>query len=159
MLKWILLMKSNDPVLSFRNRKLSTKSFILSHVVILIVCLMFLGGLYYILNVQYQKPKNIFLNGPVTSAPRSLRLDLDQPDQDTLSYSETIIVSGKTEPGNVVLISTETFDSTIKAKPNGSFSTMLSLDEGVNRITAVVFDETGDSRSAERSVYYSKEKL
>ncbi len=152
-------MKLNQPVFSFGNRKLSHKSFILSHIVILIIGLIFLGGLYYILNIQYQSPKSLFLNGPVTTTPKSLRLDLDQPDQDTLSYSQSIIVSGKTSPGNTVLIYTETFDTVIKAKPDGSFSTMLSLNEGVNRLTATVFDETGDFRSAERAVYYSKEKL
>lgn len=152
-------MKLNEPVLSFGNRKLSDKSFILSHIVILLIGLIFLGGLYYILNIQYQGPKSLFLNGPVTTAPKSLRLDLDQPDQDTLSYSQSIIVSGKTSPGNAVLISTETFDTVIKAKPDGSFSTMLSLNEGVNRVTATVFDDKGDERSAERAVYYSKEKL
>ena len=152
-------MKSNEPILSSGNKKLSLKSFILSQVLILILGLTFLGGLYYILNIQHPQPKNAFLAGPVTSTPKSLRLDLDQPDQDSLTYSSSIIVSGKTGPGNEVLISTENFDSVIKSKPDGSFSTILSLDEGANRVTATVFDKTGDSRSAERTVYYSKEKL
>ncbi len=118
-----------------------------------------MGGLYYILNIQYQKPKGLFTGGPVTTLPKSLRLDLDQPDQDSLSNSESIIVSGKTGPGKEVLISTNTEDLVIKSKVDGSFSTLLNLDEGVNKITAVVFDTTGDSRSTERTVYYSKEKL
>lgn len=141
------------------NTKLTTKHFIISHILILIAGLIFLGGLYYILDIQYQKPKSFFLNGPVTTLPKSLRLDLDQPAQDSLSYSSSTIVSGKTGPGNVVVISTNTNDFVIKSKPDGSFSTILGLDEGVNRITAIVFDTTGDSRSAERTVYYSKEKL
>ncbi len=139
--------------------KLSTKHFIIAHIVILLAGLIFLGGLYYILNIQYQKPKGLFVGGPVTTTPKSLRLDLDQPDQDSLSYSESIIVSGKTGPGKEILISTETNDLVIKSKPDGSFSTILELDEGINKITAVVFDSTGDFRSAERMVYYSKEKL
>ena len=139
--------------------KLSTKHFILSHILIFLAGLIFLGGLYYILNIQYQKPKGLFTGGPVTTLPKSLRLDLDQPDQDSLSNSESIIVSGKTGPGKEVLISTNTEDLVIKSKVDGSFSTLLNLDEGVNKITAVVFDTTGDSRSTERTVYYSKEKL
>lgn len=139
--------------------KLSTKHFIISHALILITSLAFIAGLYYILNIQYQKPKGVFVNGPVTSSHKSLLLSLEQPDQDSLSYSSSVIVSGKTGPGNTVLISTDTNDSVIKAKPDGSFSTVLNLDEGVNRITTAVFDSTGESRSAERTVYYSKEKL
>lgn len=140
-------------------KKLSTEHFILSHILILVAGLIFLGGLYYVLNIQDQKPKGLFVNGPVTTLPKSLRLDLDQPDQDSLSYSPSIIVSGKTGPGNEILISTDTSDLVIESKPDGSFSTVLGLGEGVNNITATVFDSTGDSRSAQRSVYYSKEKL
>ncbi|MBI2086089.1 hypothetical protein HYT74_01985 [Candidatus Daviesbacteria bacterium] len=142
------------------NKKLSTTHFILAHTLILITALIFLASLYYILNIQYRQPaKDSFSNGPVTTPPKTLRLDLDQPDQDSLSYSASIIVSGKTGPGRQVLISTETKDLVIQSKPDGSFSTVLDLDEGVNNISAAVFDTTGDSKSAERTVYYSKEKL
>ena len=110
-------------------------------------------------NIQYQKPKELFLNGPVTTLPKSLRLDLGSPDQDTLSFSGSIVVSGKTGPKKDVLISTETNDFVIQSKVDGSFSTVLNLDEGINRITVAVFDTTGDSRVAERTVYFSKEKL
>lgn len=139
--------------------KLSTKYFILSHLLILVICLIFLGSLHYMVNIQYQQPKNVFLNGPVTTLSKSLRLDLDQPDQDVLIFTPSIIVSGKTGPNKEVLISTDTADLVIKSKLDGSFSTVLNLDEGVNRITAIVFDSTGDFRSVERTVYFSKDKI
>ena len=142
-------------------RKLSFKQFVLSHIAILILSLIFLGGLYYILNIQYQKSQKPYssLGGPVTSLPKSLRIDLDQPDDDLLIYSQSIIVSGKTLPNTEVLIFTDASDLVIRSDANGNFSTILKLDEGVNRITAVVFDVRGDSRSTERTVYYSKEKI
>ncbi len=140
-------------------RKLSKKVFFISQLLILIFGLIFIGGLYYILNIQYEEPNRPFLAGPVTTPPKSLRLDLDQPEPDILSYSPSIIVSGKTGPSREVLIFTDTDDLVIKSKADGSFSTVLNLDEGVNKITAVVFDATGDFRSAERIVYYSKEKI
>lgn len=141
-------------------KKLTTKHFILAHTLILITALMFLAGLYYILNIEYQQPaKDSFSNGPVTTPPKTLRLDLDQPDQDSLSYSASIIISGKTGPKKEVLISTDNNDLVIESKQDGSFSTILNLDEGINRIIAVVFDSTGDWRSSQRTVYYSKEKL
>lgn len=141
------------------DKKLSTKQFLLSHFLILLVGLTFLAGLYYILNVQYQKSSNPFLNGPVTTPPKTLRLDLDHPDDDSLTFQPSIIVSGQTSPLKEVLIFTNSQDLVITSKRDGSFSTILNLDEGVNRITAAVFDSTGDSRSVGRSVYYSKEKL
>ena len=120
---------------------------------------MFLTGVYYILNIQYQNPKNIFLNGPVTKPPKTLRLDLEQPVQNTLSYQSSTVVSGNAGSSKDVLISTDTEDLVIKSNSDGSFSTVLNLVEGVNRITAIVFDSTGESRSAERTIYYSKEKI
>ena len=140
-------------------KRLPTKSLYLSLLAILLTSLIFLTGLYYLVNIQYQKPKDLFSSGPVTTAPKSLLLNLDQPDQDTLSFSSSIIVSGTTGPFKDILISTETDDFVIQSKTNGSFSTVLNLDEGVNKITVVVFDSTGDSRIAERTVYYSKEKI
>lgn len=152
-------MKLNKQVCCWRNKKLTTKQFIISQLLLLLFGLIILGGIYYILNIRYYKDNKPFLNGPLTSAPKSLRLDLDQPDDDSLVFSASIIVSGQTGPIKEVLISTDSQDLVIKSKPDGSFSTVINLDEGENTVTAVVFDSDGDSRSLERTVYYSKEKL
>lgn len=141
------------------DKKLSGKHFTISILCILLAGLLFIFALYYLLNIQYQKPKKIFLNGPVTSVPKSLILNLDQPDDDTLTFQSSIIISGKTAPSSDVLISTDSKDLVIKSKMDGSFSTVLNLDEGLNKIMAVVFDSSGDSRSVQKSVYYSKEKI
>ena len=111
------------------------------------------------LNIQYQRSTQPFLNGPVTTPPKTLRLDLDNPADDSLSFQSSVIVSGQTAPLKDVLIFTDSQDLVITSKKDGSFSTVLDLAEGVNKITAVVFDATGDSRSAERTVFYSKEKI
>jgi len=141
------------------NKKISKKFFFISQLLILVFGLIFIGGLYYILNIQYEEPKRPFLAGPVTTAPKSLKLDLDQPEPDSLSYSSSVVVSGNTSSSREVLIFTENNDLVVKSKADGSFSTVLDLKEGVNKITAVVFDSRGEFRSAERTVYYSKEKI
>lgn len=121
--------------------------------------LSFIFGLYYYLNIQ--NPPTTFSTklGELTKAPKSLRLDLDQPDDDLLSLDESIIVSGKTSPNAEVLISSNFDDFVIKSNSDGNFSTILHLDEGVNLITLAVFDQNGDSRTKARTVYYSKEKI
>lgn len=141
------------------NKNLSGNQFILSQLLILIASLTFLFGLFYILNIQYKRSDNPFSNGPLTLPPKTLRLDLDHPDDDGLSFQSSIIVSGKTAPLKEVLIFTDSQDLVITSKKDGSFSTILNLDEGVNRVVAVVFDSLGDTRSIERTVYYSKEKI
>ncbi len=140
-------------------KKLSSKHFIVSHILILIVGLIFLGGLYYILNIQYKTSSDPFSNGPVTSKPSSFTLDLAQPADETLSFQGSILLSGKTGPHMEVLISTDSNDLVLESKSDGSFSTTLNLDEGVNNIKVVAFDPTGDIRETERLIYYSKEKL
>jgi len=140
-------------------KKISDKLFIIFHLLILVVSLMFLFGLYYILNIQYQKHDRPFLNGPVTTLPKTLRLDLDHPDEDSLTLQSPIIVSGQTSPSREVLIFTDSQDLVLTSKKDGFFSTVLNLDPGVNNITVAVFDATGDNRSEQRTVYYSKEKI
>lgn len=139
--------------------KLTTKQFVISQLLILIVSLGFLFGLYYIVNIQYQTPYKPFLAGPVTTPPKTLRLDLDHPDEDSLTFQNAILVSGRTNPQKEVLIFTDSQNLVVQSKKDGSFSVSLDLDEGENRITAVVFDSTGDLRSSDRTVYYSKEKI
>lgn len=139
--------------------KIPTKLFVISNLLILILGLIFLFMLYYVLNIQYQKSTTPFSQGPVTSTPKSLRLDLDQPEDDTLTFQSSIIVSGQTSSVKDVLVYSDSENLVIKSNSKGSFSTVLNLKEGINVITVAVFDNSGDSRSITKTVYYSKEKL
>lgn len=141
------------------NKKLSTSQFFLSQFLLLVVGLILLGGLYYIVNVQYQPSLNPFAQGPLTMPPKTLRLDLDSPSDESIVFESSIIVSGKTSAVKDVLIFTDTQDLIITSKKDGSFSARLNLTEGINRIVATVFDNDGEQRTQERIIYYSKEKI
>lgn len=141
------------------NKKISTKSFIFSQLFILTVGLIFIAGLYYLLNIQYQKSDSPFEAGPVTSIPKSLRLNLDSPDDDSLIFQNSVIISGQTTASKDVLIFTDSQNLVITSQRDGSFSTVLKLDEGVNRIVTSVFDVNGEFKIVERTIYYSKEKI
>lgn len=142
------------------SKKLSNKQFVVSQILILACGLLLVAGLYYLVNVQYPLVSNPYSQGlTVTTPPKSLRLDLDQPDNDLLTFSETVIVSGQTGPNMAVLISSQSQDLIVKSTPDGKFSFILSLEEGVNEISVVVFDATGDTRSETRTVYFSQEKI
>lgn len=141
------------------SKKLSNKQFILFVSSILIGGLIFIGGFYFILNAENFKPKDGFSLGPITSAPKTLRIDLEQPEEDALLFESDLIVSGQTGPNMEVLIMSDASDFVVKSDSSGRFSKVIKLDEGTNKITALVFDSEGDSRFAERNVYFSKEKL
>lgn len=140
-------------------QKLSTNQFVLFISAIFIFGLIFIGGSYYLINTHLLDKGNGFSNGPITSAPKTLRIDLDQPDEDALQFSPDIIISGKTGSNLDILIMSPEKDFVIKSDSSGKFSTVIGLKSGPNKITAVVFDSSGDSRSAERNIYYSEEKL
>lgn len=142
------------------NRKISTKFFIISQILILLSGLIFLGSLYYILYLSYPASTSFSLGEKLfTQKPKTLHIDLDSPDQDSLTFEPSILISGKTSPNMDILILNNSEDFIVKSKNDGSFSASLDLNEGVNRIVAVVFDDSGEARLVERSVYYSKEKL
>ena len=144
---------------SWKKRYLPDNVFIFFALALLVSGLIFVFILNYIVNIQYQKPANLFLAGPVTTPPKSLLIDLQQPDDNLLVFDSSLVISGKTAPYTEVLLTTDTRDLVLISKPDGTFSTVLNLEEGVNRIVVIVFDATGDKRSAERTVYYSKEKI
>lgn len=128
---------------------------------ILLACLGFIAGLDYIFNIQYRQKNGNFLsgNGPVTSAPVSLVLSLDQPDDDSLTFQQSLVVSGKTSSDAQILISTDSQDTVVEPKNDNTFSTILTLKEGVNNLDVYAFDKTGEQRSISKTVYYSKEQI
>ena len=139
---------------------LSTKIFILSQVLILLVSLTFLSLLYYILNFYNQTQKLSSLQaGPVTRPPNTLTLELTSPEENLLTFDPKILISGKTAPHSQIIISGNIKDWVTQSKSDGRFSADFDLIEGVNEITIIVFDKTGDQRTRSKTVYYSKEKI
>ena len=118
------------------------------------------AGGYYYLNLQPSKPSSsLVTTKPVTKEPASLKLDLTSPDDDLLIFQDEVSVAGKTTPHSNILISSQTDDLVTESRADGSFSADFSLKPGVNEIQVVVFDASGDQRLANRTVYYSKERI
>lgn len=143
---------------SWWTKEISFKTFILSHLAILIVGLSAIGALAYYLN----KDKQLYLyhqSGPVTKEPISFNLDINNPDDNLLVYEKSLVVSGKTSPNAVVVISTNSEDYPIEVGDKGDFSRVISLNQGLNEITVNAFDSQGDNKTVIRSVYYTEEKL
>lgn len=140
-------------------KKLTRLQFFLSLIIIFQVGFIIILGFNSTINVKSKEDSNPFEAGPVTTAPKSLLLNLDQPEDNVLSFESSILISGKTSPSKEILLTTSSLDKVIKSKTDGSFSDDVNLVEGENRITVVVFDDKGNSRSTERTVFYSKEKI
>ncbi len=136
--------------------------FVIAVIAIVVLGLGFAGGLHYILNVQYQHPNQqagLLDKGPVTREPVSLTLDLTNPDDNSISFESSVLISGKTSPNAVIILDLNHEYTSLEANSDGNFSTTLHLETGVNNLTTTAFDDLGNSKTDSRIVYYSTEKI
>ena len=143
--------------LSF-DKILSTQTFILSHLTLLILALVFFGGLYYILYPE-RFAASVTEYVPITKEPVSLFLEISSPEDDILVSDGNLVISGKTGPDASVIISNQTTDMALQASKNGEFSKVFPLNPGPNIIEINAFDSEGNSKSTTKSVFYSEEKI
>jgi hypothetical protein len=118
------------------------------------------GGFQYLnLNLGPKTLSHLSKDGPVTSEPVSFSLNLSSPDDNLLVFSSDLLISGQAAPGAAVIISFEGEDLVVEPSKTGEFSLTAKLDEGINQFTVSAFDNNGNSKSENRTVYYSKEKI
>lgn len=140
------------------NKILPTSVFVTSQIFILIVGLIFLGGLYFVLNPRIEK-LDWKTQGPITSAPSSFSFDLATPEEDLLTFEKNIVISGKTAPKAVVVVTNNNETNAFEANILGNFSKVIELDLGINHLVITAFDDHGDSKSFERNVYFTEERI
>jgi hypothetical protein len=141
-----------------RDRVLSTKTFLISHLIILIAALAFFGGLYYFLYPE--KFQNTLTEyNPVTKNSVSLFLEISTPEDDILVNDGSIVISGKTGPNTTIIILSLTNDTGLQSNDEGEFSKVFPLTEGANIIEITAFDLEGNSKTVVKSIYYSEEKI
>lgn len=138
---------------------LSQKVFMVSSFLILLISLIFLSCVYYVLNKD-QLTASVFQNyRPVTTKPVSFSLDITSPDDETLVFDKSIVISGKTSPKSTVIISSDDINLGLQVGSNGEFSQVLELSKGLNNFDIAAFDDKGNSKQISRTIYYSEEKL
>lgn len=141
-----------------KDRVLSTKTFVLSHLTLLIIALVFFAGLYYILYPEKFKEAVPQYN-PVTKEPVSLFLELTSPEDDILSNDASVVISGRTSPNATVIISSNDNDSGLESGNDGQFSKVFPLSDGPNIIEITAIDSEGNSKSVTKSIFFTEEKI
>ena len=137
---------------------LSTKTFVISHLTILLLGLAFFGGLYYYLYPEKFQAAVTEYN-PVTREPISLFLEISSPEDDILVSDPNLVISGKTGPDTSVVISNNVTDVGLQAEKDGRFSKVFPLTPGANIIVINAFDSEGNSKTATKTVYFTEEEL
>ncbi|OGK19492.1 hypothetical protein A3G67_04230 [Candidatus Roizmanbacteria bacterium RIFCSPLOWO2_12_FULL_40_12] len=88
----------------------------------------------------------------VTFRNQKPKLEVNEPQDNTITPRDEIKVAGKTDLGVSVFIN----DSPAIVDSSGGFQTQVKLKEGENKIKIVVQDSAGNSDSKELTVKYEK---
>lgn len=140
------------------SKNISTTSFIFSMLVILLLGSAFFLALHFYLNPK-QIPVTFQNYQPVTTLPVSLTLDLSNPDDNLLVFDSSLLVSGKTVTGALIIITLNNQNQLLTANPDGYFSQTVKLSPQVNQLSVSAFDNLGNYKSEQRTIYFSEEKL
>lgn len=119
----------------------------------------FLGYNFYILNPNFLDQMNQVPYKPVTVGNRTLYLVVETPEDNSLVYESSIVISGSTNPNSGVVITGMENNDTVTADENGHFSKAVNLVQGLNLIEITTFDNNGNVKSEIRTIYYTSEKL
>lgn len=140
------------------DKVLSTKAFIISQILILLISLIFLGGLYFVLYWDRFVPESLQSYIPVTTKPVSFSLEVTTPDDEVYVTEKDLLITGRTLPYSTIVISNADNNLGLVADSRGEFSKVVELSEGLNEIIVGGFDEKGNSDTATRTVYFSPEE-
>ena len=116
-------------------------------------------AIFYFFAQQQPNQNQADLKMPVTQEPVSLTLNLSSPEDNLLGFTTELLVQGQTTSGAVVILSANDLDNVLEVGSGGTFSTTVKLQSGLNQVAVAAFDKVGNSKSENRTIYYSTEKI
>lgn len=107
------------------------------------------------------EPKTTPTPAPVSETPKTTNssLVITSPDDEFLTNSDTVTVSGKATPNATIIIVSEDDQISLQADAAGSFSKEINLITGFNNITVYAYDTTGNETSQKLTITYTTAKI
>ena len=105
------------------------------------------------------KTKTVVVAPPTPTPKATIYLSLTQPTEGQVLSKKVVDVSGKTIPGSVVIVSTDSSDEVVSPSSVGDFSTTATITDGGNIIYITAIAPNGEQISVERMVTYSTENF
>jgi hypothetical protein len=93
--------------------------------------------------------------GQIPTPPQELQVELTNVEENEVFDTNSITVSGLTQPNIWVAIGTEKKDYITKSDNDGLFHEKIELTFGANSITVTVFDINSNARTLSTNVIYS----
>lgn len=102
--------------------------------------------------------EKIITNTP-SKKPAPFFVTIQGPQNESLSDKRSIVVKGKTNPENTLIISTNQEDVAATPAPSGSFSVTISIDTGANNIIVRAINPKGEETMDSVLVTFSPEEF
>ena len=140
------------------------ESFILSFIAITIGIIVS-GIVFYLYQSTKIIPENIIKpiainpTTPIVSITEIVPLHIDLPKDEDVVDTKSITISGKTIPTATIIISKESEDIILNPTRLGTFSTLLTINDGVNEITITSVSPSGEETTIKRTITFSTESF
>lgn len=86
-------------------------------------------------------------------------LTVENPKDESVTDTKTVTISGKTEPGATIIVSTENSDQVVNAAGNGDYTLTTTIGSGTNVIQITAVFTNGEEKKVTRTVTYSTESF
>lgn len=117
-------------------------------------------GFYFYQGARFEEQSNgIIVNAPSPTPKPNIYLEISEPQDESVSDTKLITVSGKTKAGSIVVILTEDEEQVVNPTELGDFTASITLADGENLIQITAIAENGESVSIDRIVTYSTESF
>ncbi|MDP2649334.1 MAG: hypothetical protein Q8P10_00665 [bacterium] len=141
---------------------MKTEKLVISFIAI-VVGIIVAGGAFYLYQttktIPSSKTKTVTLATPIPAQTSSIFLSIDNPKDESVVDSKTLIVSGKTEKDATLVVLTDSVDQVITPAANGNFSTTVTLNDGENHIEITAIAPDGNETKVDRTVTFSTEQF
>lgn len=91
--------------------------------------------------------------------PNTIYVRVAEPVDETLTTKRTLVVKGTTNPGNVIVVSTNLEDVEAIPTQEGDFSVSIDIDAGANPVITRAIAPDGASAQDIRTITFSTEEF
>ena len=113
----------------------------------------------------YQQTKTIpqktinTLTGPTKAPSQDVYLVIDVPQDEQISDRRSIQLKGRTDPSNIIIVSSNIEDEVVNPTSDGRFSVTITIDAGANILITRAIAPSGEETVDRRVITFSTEKF
>jgi hypothetical protein len=133
---------------------------ILSFIAVLIGLLVSGAAFYFYQSTKIINPPKTNLSFHATTPTpkpkqQTIFLNLNQPNDESVTDNKTVTVSGKTIPQATIAIITASDQQIVQPSSQGNFSSTVTIDDGENIIEVKAISPNGESKTIQKTITYS----